>query len=212
MKILHVSDTHGGMPNLIDRDSVDVIVHSGDLCPNKSFGIRPIEETFQEHWLKDNASRLRTWLGTDKPVLICPGNHDFMNTARFLADAGIHALWMKDGFYELNGVGFYGFPWTPVFYDWNYMCGPTEMSARLEPARDYQIDVFISHGPMNGILDRNDDGEHCGSLELRLFIQSLEYKPKLICHGHIHESAGFVGWSNGIRVSNAACTQRIIEI
>lgn len=213
MRILHLSDTHGRMPEL-ERD-FDVVVHSGDLLPNRSYGIRPIEETFQRYWLEENAPKFPPsyWL---KPLLVCPGNHDFIDPTPILRSFGIDARLLCNGALGVSGVGFYGFPWTPTFYDWNWMCGPDEMREHLSPAVELMsqgaIDVFVGHGPMYGVLDRNADGERCGSKVVRDVMRDVRHPPKLFLHGHIHEAAGVQTWSRGILVSNAATTQRIVTI
>jgi len=213
LRILHISDTHGYMPEL--RGDFDVVVHSGDLLPNKTFGIRRVEETFQANWLEALAPQLKKWLGA-KPFLFCPGNHDFVDPIPYLRAAGVSAHSIADCLFELKGVRFYGFPWVPVFGSWNYMVSSEERRARLAPALELldegKIDVFVAHGPMRGVLDRNGDGERCGSRVMREAMQNAKIPPKLFLHGHIHESAGVHGWSRGVIVSNAACVQRILTV
>lgn len=213
MRILHISDTHGGMPTLLPEG--DVIVHSGDLLPNRTFGIREIECTYQRYWLEENVAKLKRWIG-DRPFLYTPGNHDYVDPAPVLRDVGVRTYTVCNGCHTLDGVTFYGFPWTPTFYDWNWMCGPEQMKDELSDAVDYMdqgaIDVFIAHGPMYGVLDRNVDGTRCGSRVVRAAMQEARHPPRLFLHGHIHESAGLIGWSRGIIVSNAALTQRVVEI
>ncbi len=213
MKILHISDTHGGMPSLLADG--DVIVHSGDLLPNRSFGMRQIEETFQPYWIDDRAKRLKAWIG-DRPFLYTPGNHDYVDPTPRMREAGIDARLLCNGSAEIDGVTFYGSPWTPTFSDWNWMCGPVELRHHLAPAVEMleqgAIDVFVSHGPMYGVLDRNAGGFRCGSEVIRDIMQTVRRPPKLFLHGHIHEAAGLQGWSRGVIVSNAACTQRCIYL
>lgn len=213
MRILHLSDTHGHLPKL--KGEWDLVVHSGDFLPNRSFGNRTIEEAFQPHWLEENASKFDPsyWL---TPIVIVPGNHDFIDVTPHLRAVGIDARLLCNGILDIGGVGFYGSPWTPTFFDWNWMCGPFEMEHHLSPAVELMeqsaVDVFVSHGPMYGVLDRNRDGERCGCKVLRRTMQNVRHPPKLLLHGHIHESAGIIGWSRGMKISNAALTQRIIEI
>lgn len=211
MKILHMSDTHGRMPE--PAGDFDVIVHSGDMLPNKSYAIRPIEHTFQRYWIETNAPRFSAHYWT-KPVLVTPGNHDFIDPTPFMRDVGIDARLLCNGPLEVDGVTFWGHPWTPTFCDWNWMCGPEEMAHHLAPAVEMMqqgaIDVFVSHGPMRGVLDRNRDGERCGCPVLRKTMQDVRHPPKLMLHGHIHEAAGVQGWTRGVVVSNAACTQRTL--
>jgi Icc-related predicted phosphoesterase len=216
MRILHISDTHGGMPAL-PKDGYDVVVHSGDLMPNRTFGIRAVEEAFQPHWLETNAAKLRAWLGADKPFLFCPGNHDFVDPVPHLKAAGVRAFSLVDTLVAWDHVRFYGFPWTPEFCGWNWMCGPVEMGLRLEPGRalldEGEIDVWVSHGPMYGVLDRTAlVGERAGSKVVRAAMQMAKHPPRIFLHGHIHEAAGLQAWTRGMIVSNAACMQRILEI
>ncbi len=212
-RLLHLSDTHGSMPPLVG--DFDVVVHSGDFCSNRTFGIRSIEETYQPHWLTEKAPKLRAWLGS-KPVLVCSGNHDYADVALHLRAAGINAHSLDNALVDINGVSFYGFPWTSTFYDWNWMCGPREMAHHLTPAVELMeqggIDVFVSHGPMYGVLDRNSDGERCGSTVVREVMQSVRHLPRAFLCGHIHESHGLQAWSRGMLVSNAATTQRIVTV
>lgn len=214
MKILHTSDTHGGMPAL--QADGDIIVHSGDMMPNRSFGIREIENAFQGYWVHDNVERMKAWIG-ERPFLYTPGNHDYVDPTPVMRDAGIDARLLCNGSLTIEGVRFYGSPWTPEFYGWNWMCADAaEMRDNLQSAVDGfeegTIDVFVCHGPMFGVLDRNASGERCGSKVLREVMQSAEHPPKLFLHGHIHEACGVQGWSRGVIVSNAACSQRVLTV
>lgn len=212
MKILHVSDTHGCMPVL--STAGDVIVHSGDMMPNKSFANKPIEHAFQRMWTEDNAAKLASWIGK-RPFLYTPGNHDYYDPCPLLREAGVDAHLLCDSGMSLEGVAFWGFPWTNMFWGWNWMCEKPEMFRRVGGLVDQleanKVDVLISHGPMFGVLDRNSDGTRCGSEELRRGLQRVSRPPKLVLHGHIHEAAGLQGWSRGVIVSNAACTQRVVS-
>lgn len=207
MRILHMSDTHGLPPS--PEGDYDVIVHSGDMLPNRTFGIKPVEHEFQKHWVHENLTRLhpRYW---SKPFLYCPGNHDYYDPTPFMREIGIDARLICNNGEEVGGVLFYGFPWTPTFFDWNWMCGPEEMRHHLESVPS--VDVLVGHGPVHGVLDRNRQGERCGSREVRKYLQNVVMPPKLFLHGHIHEAAGMRGWSRGIVVSNAACIQQIVEV
>lgn len=209
-----MSDTHGVLPTPLDGDW-DCILHTGDMLPNRSYGIRPLEITFQQYWLEENAPKFhpRYW---DKPVFYVPGNHDYIDPTRTMRDLGIDARLVCNERVEFMGANFYGFPWTPTFYDWNWMCGPLEMEHHLQPAIELMeqgaLDVFLAHGPMYGVRDRNAQGERCGSKVVRRVMQDVRHPPKVMMHGHIHESRGTQAWARGIMVSNAATTQQIVEL
>lgn len=213
VRILHISDTHGMLPE--PEGDFDVVVHSGDMMPNRSYGIRAIEQTFQPYWLEENVSKFPRRY-REKPFLYTPGNHDYVDPTPYMRAAGIDARALCQGELEVDGVVFYGHPWTPTFYDWAWMCGPSEMAGHLEPLFDLtdrgRLDVLVSHGPMFGVLDRNRQGERCGCRVLRAAMQDFHKPPKALLHGHIHEAAGHIGWSRGLQVSNAATTQRIVTL
>ena len=212
MRILHISDTHG-LPIEPPDEPFDVVVHSGDLMPNASFGVRAIERRFQPQWLEERLSNLPPRY-RDQPMLLCPGNHDFVDPTPALRKAGVDAR-LLIGALEVGGVRFWGHPWTPTFYDWNYMCEPDAMEEHLAPVAERmargEIDVLVSHGPMRGVLDRNQSGERCGCPVLRRVLEAASRRPRLVLCGHIHESAGEMQWKD-VTVSNAACTQRILTL
>jgi Icc-related predicted phosphoesterase len=213
MKILHISDTHGGMPALLPDG--DVVVHSGDMLPNKSFANRPIEHAFQRMWIEDNVQKLAAWIGK-RPFLYTPGNHDYYDPCSLLRDAGVDARLLCDSGLTLDGVSFWGFPWVNEFCGWNWMCEEPEMISRCGDLTEIMdaggIDVLVTHGPIFGVLDRNREGTRCGSKALKHAMQTTTHPPKLLLHGHIHEAAGLQGWSRGMVVSNAACTQRAVSV
>lgn len=214
MRILHVSDTHGHFRQPLSGD-VDVVVHSGDFLPNKSRGNRPVEEVFQSAWVRGHADGIRRWLGGRK-LLVCSGNHDFVDVAEELQAVGVDATCLDDRIVDVDGVAFYGFPWVPTFTgEWNFEASEEGLSAALAPFDELTnqgaVDIFVSHGPMHGILDCNLYGKRCGSRSLRWSLLAARHLPKAMLHGHIHESVGTVMWS-GMLISNAAQTSRVVEV
>ncbi len=209
MKICHISDNHGYLGDIIPE--CDLIVHTGDFLPNRSFGYQVIEETFQPAWIEQNASRLRAWAGGRK-IFMVSGNHDFVNSAEHLQKAGIDAVCIDDSRYEHKGVVFHGFPWMNQFGDWNFMIDQFELTDRTRSIDLRDVDVLAMHAPIYGILDRNRHGDRCGSKPMRKYLQDSLHVPNYVLHGHIHESHGLQAWSRGIMVSNAATTLRVIEV
>lgn len=212
MKILHISDTHGSFPPFMQGE-YDVIVHSGDLLPNKTRGNRDTELEFQKDWLRRNISRFDRWIGT-KPFLFCPGNHDYFNPIPALKMAGFEAIDLANEFIEYMGVKFYGFPWVPRFTgEWNYELYNLDLRDKVWEALAQGAEVLVAHCPPYGLLDHNVYGECCGSLPLTDYINyEAGPKPKWILSGHLHESGGGVAMFNGITVVNSATTCRIIEV
>ncbi len=222
MQLLHISDTHGLIPQL-DLDEVDIVVHSGDFLPNKTRGHLPIEEEFQVQWMRDNRGALLSMPrdrvnGGDAPFLICRGNHDFINPAEYLP----WATDLSSQVVEVQGVKFFGHPYTPWFTGewWGELNERQEthaMEGLLMVLERDKPDVLVSHGPMFGVLDKNSYGQHCGSTKLRdLLMHVTSHLPKVMLHGHIHESAGRSRMTSAhgqdIRIYNSATTAQLVTL
>lgn len=210
MRIVHCSDTHGWLrPLPVDAA---VVVHSGDFLPNRTFGIWSIETAYQPRWIEDNKEQIKTWLN-DKPFLITHGNHDFINSVPHLRAIGVDAHCLDDTRYVHDNLVFHGFPHVPAFSAmWNYETSNTELTARTEAIDLEGVNFLVCHSPIFGVLDRNQDGERCGSKPMRKYLQESAHVPEYFLCGHIHESAGRQSWSRGIQVYNAATTQYVIDV
>jgi Icc-related predicted phosphoesterase len=215
MRILHVSDTHGTFPELIDVKTVDVIVHSGDMLPNKTRGT-VVEPGFQEDWVRRKLPTMIRWL-KGKPLLFCAGNHDFFNPGELLRRAGEEAYSLTNSSYVFGGLNFAGFPYVPwLIGEWNYERGPEDLSMETEDLLGWvasdNIDVIVAHCPPFGILDAVRH-ERIGNpyLQVDRLHRNDGERVKAILSGHVHESPGIVEINRTI-ISNAACTQRIVEI
>ena len=178
MRIVCVSDTHGSHRRT-QLPPGDVLVHAGDLTLRGSL---------------DDVDDFNRWLGTlphRHKVVIC-GNHDrcFQDQPAEARARITHATYLEDSGCTIDGLTFYGSPWTPLFFDWAFMLPEAELAAKwaLIPAG---LDVLITHGPPHGVLDLTNRNEHAGSLTLLPRIRAV--KPRLHVFGHIHEAAGRTG-------------------
>jgi Icc-related predicted phosphoesterase len=181
MNLLLLSDSHGqnhGLPELIKQSMAQVMIHAGDLT---RYGSRDDVRKF--------ADLLREYKHFHKIVIA--GNHDFCfekypdESRSILSDAGI--IYLEDESIELDGVVFYGIPWTPQFGNWAFMDTPDNLQERWSHV-PHGTDVLISHGPPRGILDVTEDGESVGGIAHRNVVRSI--RPKLNVFGHIHECYG----------------------
>lgn len=175
MRIVCVSDTHG-YHSLTEVPPGDVLVHSGDVC--RYGGLEDVED-------------FNHWLGTlphPHKVVIC-GNHDwcFQEEPDETRARLTNATYLQDSACEINGLTFYGSPWTPLFFDWAFMLSDADLAAKWALIPD-RVDVLITHGPPHGILDVTNRNEHAGSPTLLHRVHEL--KPRLHVFGHIHEAAG----------------------
>lgn len=99
----------------------------------------------------------------------------------------------------------YSSPWQPEFYDWAFTYprqvdrfNPSPLVVKdkaTDPVPDHPgIDIMLTHGPPNDILDETDRGEKAGCDHLLRAVTRC--KPRLHCFGHIHEGwgAGRIDW------------------
>ena len=222
LRMMHVSDTHGGFPRLLGR--FDCVLHTGDFFPNSQHCLladKSKEMKFQLQWLRDNINDIRLWLG-GRPLLYVPGNHDFLhqNAMEFeLQSAGIEAYGIADRLFKFGDVNFYGFPYVPTINgNWNYEREIPEMQKEADQMlailNAVKVDVLACHCPPYKCLDLSYGNEILGSSVLSNMLDyglAADKIPSIYCCGHIHEAHG-LKVRNGVLVSNAATTYQIVEV
>lgn len=172
MKLIALSDTHLKTDSLSVPEG-DVLVHAGDALSSGS----------QQEFLK-----FLNWFGglPHKHKIYVPGNHDwFVHDNTNLANMMLkekNITLLVDEELTIDGVRFYGTPWTPEFCGWAYMKDDLELYDIFERIPE-GTDVLISHGPPKGYLDRVRSKE-VGSTPLKFAIDRV--RPKLVLCGHIH--------------------------
>jgi len=190
MKIVFLSDTHN---KEVPVPAADVLVHCGDMTMAGTVG---------------EISAFNAWMMKlpHKRKVVIPGNHDWLferrkDYAKSLLSPDI--TYLEDSGTEIDGVKFWGTPWTNNFGDWAFMTRPEWQEAKFRQIPK-DTDVLISHGPPKGVLDQCekpnfewDDGytprsktttEHAGSAQLRDILERR--KPRIVAFGHIHEGYG----------------------
>lgn len=173
MRVVCISDTHERHRKVEVPDG-DVLIHAGDFT---MIGERK--------WIED----FNDWLGSlpHKHKIVIAGNHDFgmaehaalLTNCTYLQDSGV----------EIEGIKFYGSPFTPTFGRWAFMLdrGKTILEKWLQIPED--TDVLITHTPPYGILDRPMKTYNpCGCEDLAVVVKAIE--PKLHVFGHIHGGYG----------------------
>ncbi len=200
MRVAHISDTHGIIRDI--EGDFDVVVHTGDMMPNQTRGVRRVEGPYQKQWIEDHVKLMASCWSKGKPPMRA---------------AGIEAYILIDDVLTIDGVKFYGHPWVPHYYgEWNYEIWEHEIAAKLKPVAELiesgDIDAMLAHAPAMYYLDQNGQHEHCGSKSMHDMIMGLKRPLKLYACGHIHESRGITALPSGTIYSNAALTQRIITI
>jgi predicted phosphodiesterase len=192
IRLVFVSDTHGFHDFPVPPG--DVLVHAGDGC---SYGT--LEEA--SAW----ASFLRRQPHRHKIVIA--GNHDRCFEADFEHAKALFEEFdfLHDSGCERLGVRFWGSPWQPEFFAWafNLPRGP-ELAAKWALIPD-GIDVLVTHGPPQGILDRTYDGTPAGCEDLRVAIQE-RVRPRVNVFGHIHEAYGTECIGSTLFINASICT------
>jgi Icc-related predicted phosphoesterase len=186
MKVTVISDTHNQHLKLKNLPEADCIIHCGDFS-NQPHQMEPFALWFSE-------------LPYKYKILIA-GNHDCgledyetnNNFKQLCNELGI--TYLEDSGCEIEGIKFWGSPWSNQFGNWAFMGNDIELQIQ---AWDYIPDdtqVLITHGPAKGLGDEvyqtygNEKDNHVGSASLRMTIERL---PNLTHHfvGHIHEDFG----------------------
>lgn len=175
-KLVLLADTHG---HYVDVPDGDILIFAGDVTMRGN---------------RKELAAFSTWANAlpHKHKIVIAGNHDFcfkkyptesvemIFPMRYLEDCGL----------TLEGISFWGTPWTPTFGNWAFMRDDEELAEIFDKIP--QVDVLISHGPPDGILDVSSIGNvNCGSKALwRVPV------PKLHVFGHIHEGYGYYNFGD----------------
>lgn len=176
----------------------DILVHSGDAT---------ITGTVEE------VERFNDWF-TGLPhshKIFVAGNHDWLfekdnDFARRMLDP--HIVYLQDSSIEIDGLKIYVSPWQPRFFDWAFNLNRGYELAEKWAMIPDDIDILITHGPPNGILDlvpRKGWDENTGCEELRKRVEQIAAYGRLKLHvfGHIH--CGYGSHEEfGVRFVNAS--------
>ena len=188
MKIMFISDTHGRHKEIVELYGelpyVDMIIHSGDCTRYGEF-----EETdlFMNWYSKQNA----------KHKVLIAGNHDFVfqnkQRTKQLLELNASITYLEDEYINIDGIGIYGSPWSPVYGMWAFM---KQRNAELDEVwqkvpTDKSVDVLVTHTPRYGRLDVSVRGNYHVGCEM-LANRINDINPKVHVFGHIHECGGMI--------------------
>jgi Icc-related predicted phosphoesterase len=176
MYVLAISDLHGFLPEIPE---CDLLLLGGDYCKTRNIEQerRFMKGEFTD-WLKGIKARY---------IVGIAGNHDFILQHDQELAKSLPWIYLQDEVLNLEGVGIYGTPWTPMFWDWAFMKREPELK-QVFNGIPYNLDILLSHGPGYRHLDRTNEGVHAGSFELWNKVKAV--KPDSHVFGHIHEARG----------------------
>lgn len=197
-RIVCLSDTH----NCNDEISVpdgDILIHAGDATINGTH----FEVTEFLRWFSSLPHKHKIFVA---------GNHDWLyendnRLARLLTE-NYKIKYLQDSFIEIEGLKIYGSPWQPRFFDWAFNLNRGAELAEKWKLIPNDVDVLITHGPPNGILDevpRKYWTENTGCEELMRRVEAISALKRLKLHvfGHIHCGYGQAE-KFGVRFVNAS--------
>lgn len=179
MRIVAISDTHTLQNQVILPDG-DVLIHAGDLTGRGRY-----------HEFVEVAIWLEKLKDKFKHRIIIAGNHDFGfqdHKIRSQEAFDRDVIYLEDNYAVIDGVMIYGSPWTLPFYNWAFMKPEEELVHEFAKIH-ICTDVLVTHSPPFGILDKNAEQMHCGSVALYDRVKELAQLKHHI-FGHIHASYG----------------------
>lgn len=213
MKIVHISDTHGGRGHTkLEIPECDILIHSGDIG-GRTNNFELIDFLV---WFEKQPAKQKIWIA---------GNHDIILDKDWVertshADSVIEML-LKQNYgtaqhilkaynvkYLLNeeftyeGLKFWGSPYSPSFHRtyWAFNADRGDEISKIWAKIPSDVNILITHTPCYQILDRVDeqyrkfDGEdlNVGCKDLLTVIEKRLHSLKLHCFGHIHDNYGVV--------------------
>ena len=184
MRIIAISDPHTKLPTQLPKG--DVLVIAGDLTFN---GRRDFAR--QAAWIN---TKFKKWLEKQeshfKKIIGIAGNHDSVFEVEPGLIGPLSWTYLEDSMCVVDGVKFWGTPWSRRFYDWGFN-RDANFRDRVFSLIPEDIDVLISHTPPTncGLLDHCYDG-HVGDEVLLDHIYRV--KPKIVICGHIHAGGGMM--------------------
>ena len=199
MRLVVISDTHNRHKK-IELPYGDVLIHCGDAtAQGRSSEIREFSKWFhaQPHPHKLFVAGNHDMGFQDHPVDAVVELSPGLDGVNYLMDSGV----------EIDGVKFWGSPWTKMFNKWAFMKEDNDPElVKIYDRIPTDTDVLITHGPPIFILDKanrswGDDGGHCGLTPLSDAVRRI--RPQIHVFGHVHEAYGQEE-SGGTKFGNAA--------
>ena len=199
MKILTTSDIHGDISQLlydsIRKHNPDVLTISGDVAPTSR--ILPRSDLGQLGWFTYVFIPFCITFPELKIVMTF-GNHDYvvigdLEDLLIEHDLSHRVFVLINESVNIDGIVFYGNPYSLHFLGWNYNASEVELYLGCSNMCD-DVDVFLTHQPPFGVCDRchedvfkDTNQPPTRPLGSHSILQIIEEKqPKFVVTGHIH--------------------------
>lgn len=189
LRLVFLSDTHGDHEGITVPDG-DILIYCGDCLQNGS---------------RDDLQQFLPWLERQKAPrkVLIGGNHDRALevypslSCLMIKELAPSVTYLQDSGCEIEGLKFWGSPYTPTFFNWYFMRDRGPSIAHHWNKIPDNTDVVLSHGPPFGWLDKSRNwneatgrrfDDHLGCRDLWEAIMRI--KPRIHGFGHIHGSHG----------------------
>ena len=191
-----VSDTHGLHDRIATVPPGDVLVHCGDFSDRGSEKqIRGVLD-----WMARQPHKYKLMIAGNHDMTLDPAKVPLPETCRdlmrdALSSHGVHYLLDTAVTLDFGGHGrsltIWGSPWQPEFCAWGFNlprgAALAEKWALIPPWP--AIDVLLTHGPPQGVLDFVPHSGSFAGCEA-LLADLHRTRPRLHAFGHIHEGYG----------------------
>lgn len=212
-RITFISDTHT-KHNQLSLPGGDILIHAGDLM--------------NSGYYKEEIRSFCKWCqGQDyDEIVFIAGNHDRFfedepeETERILEEFPL-VDYLRDSFILIvsgtedtdASLKIYGSPWQPEFYNWafNLPRNGEELKEKWSKIPD-DVDILITHGPPQGILDTSGPPYNEPLLGCELLMERVkEVKPKIHVFGHIHGGYGYRFYDGTHFINAAVLNERYVH-
>jgi len=208
MNLHIISDTHTRHREL-NLPGGDVLIHAGDFM-SSGYGL-------------DDAVDFLNWFEVQDYThkIFIAGNHDRIfednpEGMKLVLDAYPTITYLQDEGCTIDGINFYGSPWTPAFCGWAFQLHNDYEDTEIWRKIPTDTDVLITHGPAYGFLDQflmptGNLSARLGSKGLHNWIDANN--PNVHICGHIHTPPEQIldGYGEITTHINAACLNESYE-
>lgn len=171
-----------------------------------------LESVKQTEWCIQKPFRREVGIPEDVPVVVCRGNHDFIDLADWIGGDVWEVPDNPFSTTEIGGLtigGCRGIPY--IAGEWSDEMPRPDLGSRIRSLPN-GLDLLLTHTPPRGILDAGRSHHGVDELTQWLNKNSNSGHPlKAHCFGHVHENYG-TEIKGGIMFSNAATTINVFDL
>jgi len=209
MKLVAISDTHGDHKYL-EIPECDILIHAGDFSFRGEF----FEVRNFMLWFEKQPARYKVCIAGNHELTFDSTQSQYQDAIRNLLAKHKEIIYLENEAITIEGIKFYGTPWTPYFCNWAFN-GLRDQDVALKRGQSLteiyshipeDTNIILCHAPPYNLVDRNQEGQCCGSMEMRKVVDKMPLLYLYIC-GHVHEARG-VEELGGVTFANVSSLGR----